>query len=894
MTILRKGEGVDMKLIKKYANLVSHSVSQRLQWLLLIVVSGLLLPAAYATDTDGDGVNDIEEGYAGTDINNPNQRPYWTNSILGTDANGNFGRSADGVGDINGDGYGDFIIGTYSQADNPGPIGIAYVYSGIDQTELYSFHKDFEGMEVTGAGDVNNDGVNDFLVSGAGVWSSGSLSVYSGADGTELYYYEGKDYGSVLYDNFGELIAPAGDVDNDGYDDFMVYMNGLYSGIGSKIWVFSGQTGNELQTFVDFSVEWPVTGMSAAGDVNNDGYDDVLISSRDNLSNYGVVEIYSGADWTVIDTLNGSVGGDFGFWMDVLGDIDDDGYDDILIGDWLDSGQANSGGSITLISGVDRSQIYKVYGDIANQNLSMELRAVGDLDGDGENDFVAQSRYIKGPGTYSGIIAFSGETGNRLFEMKWDGSGTTNHFGNAVGDVGDLDGDGLDDLVIAHEFSDVPFDQAGAAMVVLSTDIANDTDLDLILNGADACPNGTHLFSDNDMDGCNDATEDLDDDNDGMPDVWENSYNLDPLVDDASDDPDGDGFTNLDEYNNGTDPQVYDVAATVIDNDIDADSDGDLILQDTGTSEVTIWTMQDAARAGSASQGQQNGYILVGSGDIDRDNDVDLVFNDASGNVIVWIVQDGNKQSAAWLGQWVGHEVVAIADTDSDGDADIITADTSGNINVIDMEDGARVAVRWIGQWAGRSVVGAGDADNDGDADIFMANGGDVMLVEIENGQKVSGRWLGVWSGRTVVGIGDADNDGDVDVYMENSGDVAIVEVENAAKVSARWLGLWTGYSFKNVADLDADGDKDMLLQNGGNGAIAAVEIENGIKVTGRWLGNHAYDVKGVADVDADGDEDIVMQDGSGNIALIEVQSGMKVGGASWLGINTGELKLSP
>ncbi len=280
--------------------------------------------------------------------------------------------------------------------------------------------------------------------------------------------------------------------------------------------------------------------------------------------------------------------------------------------------------------------------------------------------------------------------------------------------------------------------------------------------------------------------------------------------------------------------------------DTDNDGDKDFIFMDAGTGVVTYWNIQGGMKTGENTLGTQFDYTIAGAGDLDDDGDEDLVFGDGSGNVIVWIMSGSNRDSAVWLGTWAGHSVMGLADVDDDGDKDIITQDASGNVNVIEMQNGAKIAARWIGVWAGRTIVGVGDADYDGDEDIFMENAGDVMVIEMENGNKVTGRWLGAWAGTEVLAVG----------------------------------------------DIDADGDVDLIQQNSGTGSVQVVEIENGAKVTGRWLGTFAYTVEGTADSDKDGDVDVVLQDGAGNVALIELENGSKVGGAKWLGVNAGDLKL--
>ncbi len=290
---------------------------------------------------------------------------------------------------------------------------------------------------------------------------------------------------------------------------------------------------------------------------------------------------------------------------------------------------------------------------------------------------------------------------------------------------------------------------------------------------------------------------------------------------------------------------VGDVVAVV---DIDNDSDADILLQNASNSVVTVWEMENGLRNNVFNLDFQAGYSVVGHGDFDNDGDNDLVLEDGSNNVSVWIVENSSVTSKTWLGSWAGHSVAATADVDNDGDDDIVTFDASGNVNVIGMQAGNKTGASWIGQWAGRSVVGIGDADNDGDDDIYMAgaSGSDVMVVEMESGAKVAGRWLGVWAGTAVLAIDDIDN----------------------------------------------DGDDDLIQQNSGTGSVQVVEINAAAKVGASWLGNLAYTLQGTVDADADGDADIVLQDGSGNVALIELENGAKVGGAKWLGVNSGDVKL--
>ncbi len=330
-----------------------------------------------------------------------------------------------------------------------------------------------------------------------------------------------------------------------------------------------------------------------------------------------------------------------------------------------------------------------------------------------------------------------------------------------------------------------------------------------------------------------------------------------------------------------------------VQHDFDRDGDGDMVFQESGSGSVTAWTIQDADKLSGAWLGNLSTSTLQMTANINRDLDVDLLFQDGAGEVIAWIMEDGSYQSAVTLGTQAGYSLVAAGDLDNDKDDDLIFNDGSGNVIVWIMEDNVRESSAWLGQWPGQTVMTVADIDRDADMDIVTQDAsGNVNVIEMEDGAKVASRWLGQWAGRTVVGTGDADNDDDDDIFMENSGDVMVIDMEGGEKVIGVWLGTWPGTQVTGVGDIDNDGDDDLIQQNTGSGSVQVVELENGAKVTGRWLGNFAYDVKGILDADADGDVDVAMQDGSGNVALIELEGGAKVGGAKWLGINTGTLTL--
>ncbi len=400
--------------------------------------------------------------------------------------------------------------------------------------------------------------------------------------------------------------------------------------------------------------------------------------------------------------------------------------------------------------------------------------------------------------------------------------------------------------------------------------------------------------------------DDADDDNDLISDIWESNNGLNAVDNsDADLDPDSDGLSNYAEYRYGFDPFIVD-SAVIARNDFDADGDDDLIFQDSDSGVISRWELQNGLKSTGSWWDQipvvnqwwlSADFELVAYIDVDGDYDQDLVFHDGVTELVIWVMENGERVDTHYVEGPDGFPVVKAAklsDATFDG---MVFSNSEGNI--ITMRTGrysfpsAYGHTAWIGAYAGYTHVASGDLDADGDDDLVLQDAvGNVVIIEIENIEKVTARWLGQWNGREVIGTGDADLDGDEDIFMANGGDISLIEMEDAQKVIGRWVGVWSGYEFQSLGDIDADGDVDLILQDSDSGAIAGIEIENAAKVVGRWLGNFNYDVKGGVDADADGDMDVVLQDGSGNVALIELENGAKVGGAKWLGVNSGEIRL--
>jgi len=389
---------------------------------------------ASTSSSDGNAANDVDT----------------TRTVLGFEAlvtlrgeavGDGFGFVADELGDLTGDGIPEFIVGAPGNDAAGTDAGRAYVYSGMDNTPLFTVSGaaagEFIGWSVAAAGDVDDDGTPDFAV-GSPSLGAGVVRVYSGADGGLLLDLDGPSAGS----QFGKVHTGIGDVDGDGRGDLLVGAEGLGQAI-----VVSGATGAAIRTHASAGIANYGFGVGALGDVSGDGVPDYAIGGG--VGPTGRVDARSGADGSVLYSVTAiGTSVQLGFiWIDSVGDVDADGTADFFVADINDS---NNRGRGHLVSGSDGSTIRTFQGEQGAEFFGIARHGGHDADGDGVADlFIAGYHNSEGAANGGKGYVYSGATGELLRTMTSTVANET--VGYDAAQLADVNGDGLADYLLSGD-----------------------------------------------------------------------------------------------------------------------------------------------------------------------------------------------------------------------------------------------------------------------------------------------------------------------------------------------------------------------------------------------------------------------------------------------------------
>jgi len=406
---------------------------------------------------------------------------------------------------------------------------------------------DYAGHDLDAAGDVDGDGVDDLII--------GAFNRGSGAGGAYLFYGPITADASVTdadafipgdrNDALGYRVAGPGDVNSDGLDDLLVTRPGLTGVDLTEVLLFSGPLVGEVspsEATARLIAVGPsdYTGFAiGSGDVNADGYRDVLLGGSGVLGDAGAVYLLTGplsgdlpVDTAAAAAFYGASGGDFLGYNGVPAvDLDGDGADDVVAGAPVAEAGGVTGGAVYVFHGVTGGSYTTEDADVViaahthDDQMGWQVVPAGDVNGDGAADLLVSASANDEGGTNAGAAYLfhgpltKGELSAADADATFVGVGPEDLLGDHASGAGDLNGDSYDDLLISALGNDDAAQNAGAVWLIYgptegTTDLATD---------ASTTFNGIAL---NDAAGSlPERTADLN--GDGLDDMFTGSYGAD-------------------------------------------------------------------------------------------------------------------------------------------------------------------------------------------------------------------------------------------------------------------------------------------------------------------------------------------------------------------------------
>ena len=455
---------------------------------------------ATAGDVNGDGLADVAVGvpaYVGGSPNNGSAyvvegsrsgylfMGWYVFRYAGT----GFGASVGTAGDVNDDGFSDLIVGSPLYGNGQTGEGLVEIFYGAGDPPAASFSQSATGGQdypyyswvTTGVGDVNGDGYSDVAVGSPAHdvydWDDGAVILYGGGPAGLSYalYWSGEHGGA----NFGYSVASAGDVNGDGYGDVIV--GAPTTGASGKAYVYYGGPYGPAWS-ADWSVGLGTAGaqfgisVASAGDVDGDGYGDVIVGARyddngqtDEGRAYVFLGSAGGLSTSPARVYEGDQeGGQFGNSVAGAGDVNRDGYSDVIVG--MESWDRYFNPFLSL-SDVGRAYVYLggpgglaaapatiLQGSTSFQQFGHAVASAGDVDGDGHGDVIVGANLVNSSYTNEGLAAvFRGIVGGVATSAHWSRFGGQDfaNLGSSVASAGDVNGDGLSDVIVGAVFADV-------------------------------------------------------------------------------------------------------------------------------------------------------------------------------------------------------------------------------------------------------------------------------------------------------------------------------------------------------------------------------------------------------------------------------------------------------
>ena len=941
--------------------------------------------------------------------------------INGIDAYDESGTSVSAAGDINGDGIDDLIIGAPSRFASDDAPGDSFVVFGTDTGFTASLDlsaldgsngfrlagvdpNDLSGRSVSAAGDINGDGIDDLIIgapnAGENYSSVGESYVVFGSDAgfdasLELSTLDGSNgfrlAGSALYGSSGFAVSGAGDVNGDGFDDVIIgapFVGPGYAEIGESFVVFGTDTGFSASidlAALDGTNGFRINGIAdpdqsgrsvaGAGDINGDGFDDVIIGAP-NSGDFYAYDEYSGESYVVFGTNTG-----------FAPEID--------------------------LSALDGTNGFRVEGSDEFHTLGYSVSGAGDVSGDGFDDVIIAAPGAGDYGTGENYVIFGTDSG---FAASFDLAALngTNGFridgeddasGRAVSGAGDVNGDGFDDLIIGAPFADSTGNSDGESYLVLGAaafapvvELATiDGDGGLSISGIDDTDRAGSAVS-----GAGDVNGDgFDDVIIGAPDAEGGSYYAGESyvvfgsaliggtegIPEAQDDIVATGVGEIDlaaDNGNGadSDPSFDDLAIVEIDGQ--AVSEGDNVTLASGVELTFLGDTRVLADAPNDRLGQVFSesftYKIADPGGLTDQASVDLSLTKDLVLLAALDGSDGFRIDGIDADDESGRSVSAAGDVNGDGIGDVIIGapnagsssagesyvvfgtalgfTSSIDLATLDGTDGFVLPGGDAGAFSGASVSTAGDVNGDGIDDLIIGAPGilgydqsdgiagqsfvvfgssegfgsslDLLALDGSNGFRIEGIDERDGAGSSVAAAGDINGDGIGDVIIgapgaagngnEASGesyvvfgsdsgfpaslDLSDLDGSNGFRIDGIEASDTSGTSVALAGDINGDGFDDVIVGApfGGPGIfyagesylvfggqsfapsldLSALDGSNGFQIAG--VDNYdrvGISVSGAGDINGDGIDDVIVGADSSSAYSFDAGSSYVVFGSS-------------
>jgi hypothetical protein len=407
------------------------------------------------------------------------------------------------AGDWNGDGFADVMVGRACEDSAQQQRGILIYFGSLagvdslaDDTVWFGNYFSQLDFPFSSTGDVNGDGYSDVFVGAPDDSLNGPFDV-----GAVYSFYghptppDSSNPTILTCDSsdavFGFQIACVGDLNSDGFGDFVAGAGGYNGGLGAFFLYYGAETG--LDSVTPYIISAPIgqdTGFglvpAGAGDLNGDGYEDLavgvpLFSNNAQTVAEGSVFVYYGSDtglvttaFTLIESNQDSAF--MGSGVSSAGDVNGDGFGDLLVGiPRYDHGQVDEGAAFLYFGdsiGIDTSNYQILDSDIPSQTIGLRVGSAGDLNGDGFGDIVLGTNLFVSVGISEGALVYLGSpTGaDTTTKMMFSSGQDSFRLGTSVTSLGDVNADGYDELAIGVPYYSSSQQHEGAVYIYHGSD----------------------------------------------------------------------------------------------------------------------------------------------------------------------------------------------------------------------------------------------------------------------------------------------------------------------------------------------------------------------------------------------------------------------------------------